>query len=385
MKNFQFYNPVRILFGKGQIASVTQQIPVGAKVLVTYGGGSIRHNGVYDQVKAALQGFTTVEFGGIEANPHYETLMRAVALARTEQIDFILAVGGGSVLDGTKFIAAAIPFAGEDPWDILSRKAKIASAVPFGAVLTLPATGSEMNSGSVITRVSTQEKLAFSSPLTFPKFSVLDPETCFTLPPRQIANGIADAFTHVLEQYLTYSINTPLQDRLAEAVLLTLLEEGPKVLANPTDYDAMANFMWSATNALNGTLAAGVITDWSTHYVAHELTALHGIDHARTLAIVLPAMLRYRRAGKLQKLVQYGQRVWNITTGTDEERAEAAVQATVRFFESLDIKTRLSDYEVGPDTIQHIVQRFTERGVKNLGERADLQIADIEKILTLSL
>jgi NADP-dependent alcohol dehydrogenase len=385
MKNFQFYNPVRILFGKGQIASVAQQVPAGAKVLITYGGGSIKQNGVYEQVKAALQGFDTVEFGGIEANPHYETLMQAVELARTEKVDFILAVGGGSVVDGTKFIAAAVPFQGEDPWDILSKRAKVASALPFGAVLTLPATGSEMNSGSVVTRVATKEKLAFSSPLTFPKFSILDPETCFTLPKRQIANGIADAFTHVLEQYLTYPVNTPLQDRQAEAVLLTLIEEAPKVLENPRDYDAMANFMWAATNALNGTLAAGVVTDWSTHYVAHELTALHGIDHARTLAIVLPAMLRYRRAGKLQKLVQYGQRVWNITTGTDEERAEAAVQATVHFFESLEIKTRLSDYEVGEETIRHIVQRFTERGVKNLGERADVQIADVEQILTLSL
>ncbi|AIZ63552.1 aldehyde reductase [Hymenobacter sp. DG25B] len=385
MKNFQFYNPVRILFGKGQIASVAQQVPAGAKVLITYGGGSIKQNGVYEQVTAALQGFDTVEFGGIEANPHYETLMQAVELARTEKVDFILAVGGGSVVDGTKFIAAAVPFQGEDPWDILSKRAKVTSALPFGAVLTLPATGSEMNSGSVVTRVSTKEKLAFSSPLTFPKFSILDPETCFTLPKRQIANGIADAFTHVLEQYLTYPVNTPLQDRQAEAVLLTLIEEAPKVLENPRGYDAMANFMWAATNALNGTLAAGVVTDWSTHYVAHELTALHGIDHARTLAIVLPAMLRYRRAGKLQKLVQYGQRVWNITAGTDEERAEAAVQATVRFFESLEIKTRLSDYEVGEETIRHIVQRFTERGVKNLGERADVQIADVEQILTLSL
>ncbi|SET53519.1 iron-containing alcohol dehydrogenase [Hymenobacter actinosclerus] len=385
MKNFQFYNPVRILFGKGQIAALTARIPAGAKVLITYGGGSIKQNGVYDQVKAALAGFETVEFGGIEANPHYETLMRAVELGRAEQVTFLLAVGGGSVLDGTKFIAAAIPFEGAEPWDILARKAKVARAVPFGSVLTLPATGSEMNSGAVITRVATQEKLAFSSPLTFPQFSVLDPETCFTLPPRQIANGIADAFTHVLEQYLTYPINTPLQDRLAEAVLLTLIEEGPKVLANPTDYDAMANFMWSATNALNGTLAAGVVTDWSTHYVAHELTALHGIDHARTLAIVLPPMLRYRQAGKLEKLVQYGQRVWNISQGTDEERAEAAVQATVAFFEQLGIKTRLADYEVGAETIGHIVRRFTERGVKDLGERQDLQVADVEKILTLAL
>ncbi|GAB2956915.1 iron-containing alcohol dehydrogenase [Hymenobacter coalescens] len=386
MNNFQFYNPVRILFGKGQIQQLGKQVPAGAKVLLTYGGGSIFHNGVYEQVKAALQGHEVVEFGGIEPNPHYETLMRAVALARAERIDFILSVGGGSVLDGTKFIAAAIEYAGDNPWNLLANKAtvKVQRAVPFGAVLTLAATGSEMNSGAVITRESTQEKYSFGSPHTFPKFSILDPETLFSLPARQISNGVVDAFVHVLEQYLTYPVNSPLQDRQAEAVLLTLIEEGPKVLQNPRDYDAMANFMWAATNALNGTLSAGVVTDWATHMIGHELTAFHGIDHARTLAIVLPSLLRHQQAGKLQKLVQYGQRVWNITAGTDEERAEAAIQATVRFFESLDVKTRLADYELGTDTIRRITQRFAERGTR-LGERADIGHAEVEKILTLSL
>ncbi|MBC6988685.1 iron-containing alcohol dehydrogenase [Hymenobacter sp. BT491] len=387
MKNFTFYNPVKIIFGKGQIPAVAKEIPVGAKVLVTYGGGSIFKNGVYDQVKAALGEFEVVEFGGIEPNPHYETLMKAVALAKAENVDFILSVGGGSVLDGTKFIAAAIRYEGADPWELLSQKAtvKAQSAVPFGAVLTLAATGSEMNSGAVITRESTKEKLSFGSPHTFPKFSVLDPETLFSLPPRQISNGIVDAYTHVLEQYLTYPVNSPLQDRQAEAVLLTLIEEGPKVLQNPQDYDAMANFMWAATNALNGTLSAGVVTDWATHMIGHELTALYGIDHARTLAVVLPSLLRYKQESKQAKLLQYGERVWNITSGTPAERVEATVQATVRFFESVDIKTRLSDYAVGPDTIQHIVERFEQRGPKNLGERGDIQPRDVQEILTMSL
>ncbi|WP_347159140.1 iron-containing alcohol dehydrogenase [Pontibacter chitinilyticus] len=385
MNNFQFYNPVKILFGKGQIAAITKEIPADARVMMTYGGGSIKQNGVYEQVMEALQGHTVFEFQGIEPNPRYETLMQAVGIAKREQIDFILAVGGGSVIDGTKFIAAAALYEGLNPWDLLSKGIKPTQAIPFGAVLTLPATGSEMNSGAVITREETKEKFSFGSPFTFPKFSVLDPETTFTLPLRQISNGVVDAFTHVLEQYLTYPVNSPLQDRMAEAILLTLKEEGPKALDNPQDYDTMANIMWAATMALNGVIRVGVPTDWATHYIAHELTALHGIDHARTLAIVLPSLLRYKQETKKEKLLQYGERIWDVTVGTDDEKIEATIQATLSFFESLDIPTRLQDYEVEQDTIQMIVQRFKERGVKNLGERSDIQIEDVEKILTLSL
>lgn len=354
-------------------------------MLVAYGGGSIKKNGVYEQVMAALGNRTVTEFAGIEPNPHYETLMQAVNQAKEQQVDFVLAVGGGSVIDGTKFIVAAVEYEGEDPWDILAKKTPVTKAVPFGAVLTLPATGSEMNSGSVITRAETKEKLAFGSPLTFPKFSVLDPETTYTLPLRQISNGIVDAFTHVLEQYLTYPVNAPLQDRMAEAVLLTLKEEAPKALENPQDYDTMANFMWCATMALNGVIRVGVPTDWATHYIAHELTALHGIDHARTLAIVLPSLLRYKQETKKEKLLQYGERVWDITSGTDDERIEATIQATIAFFESLEIKTTLTDYEVGEETIREIVKRFEQRGVKDLGERADIQIKDVQEILMMSL
>ncbi|RIJ41881.1 iron-containing alcohol dehydrogenase [Pontibacter oryzae] len=385
MNNFTFYNPVKILFGKGQISAISNEIPQGARIMVTYGGGSIKKNGVYDQVMEALKDFEVLEFSGIEPNPHYETLMQAVDIAKRQQIDFFLAVGGGSVIDGTKFIVAAMEYKGADPWDILAKREPVTNATPFGAILTLPATGSEMNSGSVVTRVSTQEKLAFGSPFTFPKFSVLDPETTFTLPVRQISNGVVDAFTHVLEQYLTYPVNAPLQDRMAEAVLLTLKEEGPKAVHNPQDYDTMANFMWSATMALNGVIRTGVPTDWATHYIAHELTALHGIDHARTLAVVLPSLLRYKSGNKKAKLLQYGSRVWGVNAGTEDERIEATIQATIAFFESLDIKTKLSDYEVGEDTIKKIVARFEERGVKDLGERADIQIPDVKQILTMSL
>ncbi|MBD2346944.1 iron-containing alcohol dehydrogenase [Anabaena subtropica] len=383
MDNFVFYNPVKILFGKGQIANIAAEIPTDAKILITYGGGSIKANGVYDQVKSALVGRNVFEFGGIEPNPHLETLLKAVELIRNEGIDFVLAVGGGSVIDGTKFIAAAVPFVG-DPWDILAKNAPVTAAVPFGAVLTLPATGSEMNTSSVITKWETKEKLFFSSSLVFPRFSVLDPETTFSLPPRQIGNGIVDAYTHVMEQYLTYPVNAPLQDRWAESILKTLIEEGPKTLANPTDYDARANLVWSATLALNGLIGAGVPQDWATHMIGHELTALHGLDHAQTLAIVLPSTLSIRRDRKWQKLLQYAERVWNIVDGSEEERINEAIAKTRNFFESVGVRTRLSDYGVGLETIPLVVENLQKHGLAILGEQQDVDSQVVEKILTLS-
>lgn len=383
MNNFQYHNPVRVLFGKGQIAQLSKQIPTQAKVMLTYGGGSIFKNGVYDQVKAALSGYTVVEFGGIEANPTYETLMKGVEIARREGIDFLLSVGGGSVLDGTKFMAAAIPFEGTDPWQIVANRAKFTKALPIGAVLTLPATGSEMNYYAVISRQETQEKKGMGNPLVYPQFSVLDPETTFSLPPRQIANGIADAFTHVMEQYMTYPVRAEMQDRMAEGVLLTLIEEGPKMLANPTDYDAAANIMWAATMALNGLLAAGVPTDWATHQIGHELTALHGIDHARTLAVVLPHLLEIKKDSKREKLLQYGRRVWQLT-GTDEEVVAGAIQKTADFYESLGIPTKASSYDIPTSTVSEVVQRFEARGM-NFGERADITPQVVGEILALSL
>ncbi|MEH2076670.1 MAG: iron-containing alcohol dehydrogenase [Nostoc sp.] len=383
MKNFVFYNPVKILFGKGQIANIAAEIPADAKILITYGGGSIKTNGVYDQVKSALSGRNVVEFGGIEPNPHLETLLKAVEIVRNEGIDFLLAVGGGSVLDGTKFIAAAVPFVG-DAWDILAKNAPVKAAVPFGTVLTLPATGSEMNTNSVVTKWETQEKLPFSSPLVFPRFSVLDPESTFSLPVRQISNGIVDAYTHVMEQYLTYPVNAPLQDQMAESILKTLIEEGPKTLANPQDYDARANVMWSATLALNGLIGVGVPQDWATHMIGHELTALHGLDHAQTLAIVLPSTLTIKRDRKWQKLLQYAQRVWGIIDGSEEERVTEAIAKTRHFFESVGVRTRLSDYGVGLDTIPVIIERFEKRGTVALGEYKDVNSQVVEQILTLS-
>jgi NADP-dependent alcohol dehydrogenase len=383
MNNFQYYNPVKILFGKGQISQLPKQIPADARIMLTYGGGSIFKNGVYEQVKTALAGREIVEFGGIEANPTYETLMKAVELARTEKVDFLLSVGGGSVLDGTKFIAAAIPFTGADPWQIVANRAKIISAVPIGAVLTLPATGSEMNYYAVISKKETHEKKGMGNALVYPKFSILDPETTYSLPPRQIANGIADAFTHVMEQYMTYPVRAEMQDRMAEAVLLTLIEEGPKMMASPRDYDSAANVMWAATMALNGLLALGVPTDWATHQIGHELTAFHGIDHARTLAVVLPHLLEIKKGSKREKLIQYAKRVWQLS-GTDDELVAGAIQKTADFYESLGIPTKASSYSIGSDTVEKVKQRFEERGM-NFGEHADITPEVVGEILQLSL
>jgi NADP-dependent alcohol dehydrogenase len=381
MQNFEFWNPVKILFGKGQIARLRYEVPRDARVLLTYGGGSIKRNGVYEQVIAALGDRVVFEFGGIEPNPVYETLMRAVEVVKREGIDFLLAVGGGSTLDGTKFIAAAAKFEGR-PWDILAQGAPVENAVPLGAVLTLPATGSEMNAFAVISRREAQEKLAFSTPKVYPRFSIVDPETTFSLPPRQVANGIVDAFAHVLEQYLTFPASAPLQDRCAESILLTLIEEGPKTLANPTDYDARANLCWCATMALNGLIALGVPQDWSTHMIGHELTAFHGLDHAQSLAVVFPGTMEARRGGKRAKLLQYGERVWGLREGDEDARIDQAIARTRAFFESLGVKTRLRDYGVPPETVQKISARFAERGWNGAGERQDLGPKQVEEVLS---
>jgi Uncharacterized oxidoreductases, Fe-dependent alcohol dehydrogenase family len=380
MYNFEYQNPVKVIFGKGEIAKVGKNIPEGSKILITYGGGSIFKNGVYNQVKESIKGFEVLEFGGIEPNPHFETLMKAVEIVKKENITFLLSVGGGSVIDGTKFIAAAACFDGADPWDILLKRAAVKDAVPHGTVLTLPATGSEMNAGAVITRIETKEKLAFGSPKVMPLFSVLDPETIYSLPEKQIANGIVDSFVHVIEQYLTFPVNSPIQDRFAESILKTLIEEGPKVIADKTNYDAAANFMWSATMALNGLIGAGVPQDWATHMIGHELTAFHGIDHARTLAIVLPGVMNIEREQKNAKLLQYGERVWGVIDGTDDDRVNQTIAKTVEFFESLGVPTKLPDYSVSTDTIDAITDRFKKRGYK-LGEKANIGPGEIKLIL----
>lgn len=381
MQNFTFHNPTRIHFGQGQIARLADELPATARVLLLAGGGSIKANGVLAQVKAALGSREVHEFWGVEANPDFDTLMKAVEIVRREQIDWILPVGGGSVLDGAKFVAAAINYAG-DPWEILVKGGpSVKSALPIGAVLTLPATGSEANGASVISRRAIREKLAFISPLVFPRFSILDPETTYSLPERQVANGIGDAFCHVMEQYLTYPANAAIQDRFAEGVLRTLIEVGPRTLGNPKDYATRANFVWAATCALNGWIGVGVPQDWATHMIGHELTALHDIDHARTLAIVLPSLLHHQRDQKRGKLLQYAARVWDITTGTEDERIDAAIAKTRGFYETIGIKTRLADYNVPVTTAAEVARRLDSRGMRNFGDRNAITPKAVEEIL----
>ncbi len=380
MNNFEYKNPVKILFGKGEISKLKDEVPENVKIMLTYGGGSIKKNGVYGQVMEALAGWEIIEFGGIEPNPHYETCMKAVEVIKHENIGFLLSVGGGSVLDATKFIATAIYFEGDDPWDILAKGAEVKKAMPLADVITLPATGSEMNGNSVITKDSTKEKMAFSSLLIMPQFSILDPETIFSLPEKQVANGIVDAFVHVIEQYLTYPVNSPIQNRFAEGILLTLIEEGPKYLKNRDDYDSAANFMWAATMALNGLIGAGVPQDWATHMIGHELTAFHGIDHGRTLAIVLPGIMKVKSEQKKEKILQYGERVWNISEGDDEARVQKAIDKTVEFFESVGVPTKLKDYGVPVETTVKIVNRFVDRRFK-IGENRDICPAEIQLVL----
>lgn len=381
MENFTFHNPTRLIFGRGQIAALHDELPSSARVLLLAGGGSIRRNGVHEQVKRALGARLVYESWGVEANPDFDTLMRAVAIVRREQLDWVLPVGGGSVLDGAKFVAAAVNYAG-DPWEILTTRAEhLQSALPIGAVLTLPATGSEANAAAVISRRALRQKLAFIHPLVFPRFSILDPETTFSLPARQVANGIGDAFCHVMEQYLTYPVGAAVQDRFAEAILRILIDEGPQTLARPTDYAARANLVWAATWALNGAIGAGVPQDWATHLIGHELTALHDIDHARTLAIVLPSLLEVQRTSKRGKLLQYGERVWGLRDGSEDARLDAAIAKTREFYESLGIKTRLSDYGVTLDTAAEVARRLKARGAIRLGERGDITPAKVEEIL----
>ena len=383
MDKFTYQSPTKIHFGEGQIAEIANDIPKDKKILVIYGGGSIKSNGVYKQVSAALTGFNWSEFSGIEPNPQYDTLMQAVAKVKAESYDFLLAVGGGSVVDGTKFIAAAACYEGADPWEILHDQAPVTAALPIGCVLTLPATGSETNGGAVVSRG--HDKLFFGSALVKPTFAILDPQTTLSLSPRQVSNGVVDAFVHTMEQYLTFPVNAKVQDRFAEGLLLTLIEEGPKALATPDDIAVRANIMWSATQALNGLIGMGVPQDWATHMIGHELTGNYSIDHARTLSIVLPAVMQVCRKEKQAKLVQYAERVFGITTGTTDERIDAAIARTIAFFKEMDVPTSLTDVELGTADIDVLVASLEKHGRTALGEHGKLTIADSRKILETAL
>ena len=384
MLNFIYKNQTEILFGKGQMSEITSRLPENAKVLLLFGGGSIKKNGVYDQAMSALADVDVIEFGGVEPNPTYETLMQAVATAKEQNVNFILAVGGGSVIDGAKFVAAAYNFTGE-PWDILVKGAEFSNPLPIGAVLTLPATGSESNGNSVVTKKETSQKRAFSSPSVQPVFAVLDPEYTFSLPERQVSNGVVDAFVHVIEQYLTYPVNAPLQDRFAEGILQTLISEGPKALSEPQNYDVRANVMWSATMALNGLIGQGVPQDWSTHMIGHELTALYNLDHAQTLAIVLPALMHVQKEQKSIKIQQLGERVFGFNYSDEAEQIDKTIKAVQDFFEAMAVKTRLADYDLDEQAIDAVVKNLEKNEITTLGEHGDIDLAKVKQILALAL
>ena len=376
MENFVFQNPTKLIFGKGMISSLSKEIPPDKKIMVTFGGGSVKKNGVYDAVKSALVNHNYIEFWGIEPNPSIETLRKAIALGKENNVNFLLAVGGGSVIDGPKLISAGLCYEG-DAWELV-KMGRYTKTIPVATVLTLPATGSEMNSGAVISRSETKEKYAFYS--NFPVFSILDPTVTFTLSKRQIACGIADTFVHVMEQYMTTPGQSRVMDRWSEGVLQTLIEIAPKIEKRSDDYDLMADFMLSATMGLNGFLALGVTQDWCTHMIGHELTALHGLTHGATLAIVFPGTLRVLREQKKGKILQYGERIWNITSGSDDERIEKTIAKTEEFFASLGLSTRLHQENIGEATIAEIERRFNERKV-TFGENANVTGSVARKIL----
>ncbi|NLE93043.1 MAG: iron-containing alcohol dehydrogenase [Chloroflexi bacterium] len=387
MNNFEFFNPTRIIFGKGTIAKLSKRVPRKAKVMLLYGGGSIKENGVYDQVMDALKKHEVLEFGGIEANPDYATLLKAIKRVRKKQVDFLLAVGGGSVIDGTKFISLASPNESIDPWDILVRGSakNLKKAIPFGTVLTLPATGSEFNHNAVISRRETGEKLSFATNLVYPRFSILDPETTYSLPKNQLRNGLVDAFVHVMEQYLTYPTGAVVQDRQSEALLMTIMEIAPAVLrTDPPDYDARASLMWVCSNALNHLIGVGVPQDWATHSIGHELTALYGLAHAESLAVVLPWLLWVKRDQKREKLLQYGYRVMDQKMQKYSERIDRTIEATAAFFQSIGMPTTLTSYGVDPDGAAAKVQARWEARGWSLGEHNDITGATAAEVLRLS-
>jgi NADP-dependent alcohol dehydrogenase len=372
MNNFEYYRPTRLVFGKGQIEQLSALLPIGKKILVTFGSGSVKENGVYDQVKKALDGFDFIEFWGIEPNPEYETCMRAIKLAKKENADFLLAVGGGSVLDATKFIAAGVKFAGEDPYDIILKQLPVADALPLASVITLPATGSEMNGNSVISRAQMRLKASFASEKVYPRFSIIDPSTTFSLPVRQTVNGIVDTFVHVMEQYCTYDVNTPLQDEWMLGLMRTLINESPKVLADPNDYDARANIFWCATCGLNHFMSLGCVQDWSTHIIGHELTAEYGLDHAQALAIVLPRLLQTQKANKAQKLTKMARELFNVQDGNEIKAAGVAIYKIEEFFASIGMKTHLHDYGIDRTQAAELVRTKLAMRNVHLGEHKNI-------------
>ena len=383
MNNFEFYNPVKVIFGKGVIARLSGLLPIDARILMLYGGGSIKKNGIYEQVTAALTGFNYAEFSGIEPNPHYETCMQAVEKIRNEGFNFLLAVGGGSVIDAVKFISAAVAY-NDDPWDFFTKSIPVGETLPVGVVLTLPATGSEMNERAVISRISTNQKLGLHSKALYPQFAIMDPETSYSLPARQVANGVVDSFIHVVEQYLTYPADALVQDYFSESLMRIFIEEGKRVLEYPDNYAIRANLMWASANALNGWIGVGVPQDWSSHRMGYGLTTDYGMDHAQTLAIILPAVMRYMKKEKETKLLRMGAALFGIAEGTVDERIEQTIRDVELFFRHMGLKTRLSEAGLGAEAIESVARPFELAGWK-LGEHGNISAKEVREIMQICL
>lgn len=363
MNNFELNNPTKIVFGTDSMNRISDLIrPFGNKVLITYGGGSVKKNGIYEKVVSQLKDFEIREFGGIEPNPRVETIRKAREENKDFNPDFILAVGGGSVIDGTKLLASSMYYSG-DPWDFLVKNdSEPQKYVPFGVVLTLSATGSEMNNGSVITNWETHEKLLFGREQTYPVFSILDPQNTYSVPKDQTAYGIIDAFSHVLEQYIVNSKNTPLQDRFSEGILLTLIENSKNVLDDPKDYIARANIMFSACMALNNLISSGTNQDWATHNIGDEISAFYDIPHAGGLAIITPRWMDVVKKDKATKIIQFGKRIWQLS-GTDEQVIEGAIKKTYDFFSSLGVKMSFKEWNIDNKYFDLIVERLAKKGI----------------------
>lgn len=374
---YTYFNPTVIEFGEGKIKSITKYIDKNLKVLVVYGGGSIKKNGVFEQVSKALEGYTWFEFGGVEPNPSVETLNKAVTLIKEKNIDFVLAVGGGSVIDGSKYLVASAVYNG-DGWDFLEGKT-IEKALPLGAILTIPATGSESNGTAVISKKSTNEKRYFGSSLTYPKFAVLDPTIMSSLDDRQLANGLVDAFVHVCEQYLTYPNNSLLHDGYAQTILKGL-HKLSQDWQNRKTITWQENLMLLANQALNGFIGSGVPQDWATHMIGHEITAFYGLDHARSLAVVQPHLLRVMIQDKKQKLTQMGNIVFDLP-----ENIELIIETIEYMYQSIGVSTKLKDYNVDDKVIENITGALKKHGMSEIGEKGNLTLDKVALILENSL
>ena len=374
---YSYYNPTAIQFGEGQIKTIVNFISKDQKILLVYGGGSIKKNGVYAQVSNALDGYKWSEFSGVEPNPSIETLNKAVEIIKNEKIDFILAVGGGSVIDGCKYLAAAALYDG-DGWDFLEGK-QVEQALPMGAILTLPATGSESNANTVISKKATNEKKYFGSPLLYPKFAVLDSTVMSTLDDRQLANGLVDAFVHTCEQYLTYPNTSLLHDGYAQTILKGLHKLAQEWENRKTPL-WQENLMLLANQALNGFIGSGVPQDWATHMIGHEITAFYGLDHAQSLAVVQPHLLRVMIEDKKEKLTQMGKEVFDMP-----HNYEMVIEAIEYMYQSIGVPTKLSAYKTDDKVIDNITKALEAHGMTALGEKENLTLDKVSQILTMSL